>query len=322
MTSLQAASAPYHSGFFRLVVAGTGLSATQTVDTRAQVGQWGLLADAIRQAIASARQQGRSQFAASDPVLSLPHGISASQVDDLWKSYVQDSLLETQTPVTLTGPSSLAEWSQLALALRREASALTSRLAPGAGGGLQYAQGLWFINGQAYTLSQSLLALKASEVSAFDLELSAQMSQLSANVNTARRVVGLIADLNLTYAKAGGNAGTFSAGTDVVNLLTHHGLTLSQMADWGETVVGGGAFAKLEVAYTGSGGSHVSAQDYASLIAETKSIFDGFNAENQVRQLRTDSLVNQRENLINGMSNFMRSQVGLTMDVAQRMKQS
>jgi len=304
-TQLAPLSSAAHPGLYALNVTGTGLSAGDALGVTQEIGQSRAAAAAVVQAIGLARAKGLSSFAPSDGLLSPPAGMSPAQMESLFQRVLglgyQGVVGQTKGYRTLT----LAEWSNAAMALERDAAGLSSRLSPGQGGGVHYADGRWYINGQTYTLAESFLALRVSAYSAMDQYLADQMSRTQTNAGAARKLVGLLADLNATFASRGGSSASYSAATDLSALAGQHDLTLADLARWGAKVLGGGNFAAVESASAG-GRDGVSGTEYAALITEAKAIFDSINAENQVSQVRLDSVVNARDNVINGLNQFMK----------------
>lgn len=294
-------------GLYRLAVNGTGLSAGEQAATQSRIDQRAAVALAIVSALAQARNRGLSEFAPSDGLLPRPEGVSATEMRAAFAEVVgvpyEGTIGQTPGYRALT----LREWSDAALALNKDVAGLKSRLAPGAGGGVAYANGQWFVNGRSFTLAETFLATRMAAFTSMDSFMADQMNRLSANIGSARKVMALTAGLNAMYASRGGSAGAYSAA-DVVAILGDKGLNLAQVANWGSRVRGGGAFASVEAAYAGSAGAAVSASDFASLIAEAKAIFDATNADNQITQVRTDSVVNARQNVVDGMTNFLKAQ--------------
>jgi len=297
-----------HPGVYSLSIRGTGLDAAATADTRTRAQQQQAVAAAVVQAIGAARSAGLDNFAPSDGFLPLPAGISLARMQDIFSSVLGMPYSGTVGQTPGYGPMSLSQWSDAATVLQQDAAALVSRLAPGQGGGVQYAGGYWYVNGQRYTLAETFLALRVSNYASLDTLIAALMNRQSLNAGAARKVIALVGDLQANYAKQGGSSGTFSVSTDVVTLVTRQGLGLSQLAAWGASVSGGGTFATVESAYAGNANAAVAATDYAGLITEAKAIFNAFNAENQVSQVRMDSIINARQNVIAGLSAFLSGQ--------------
>lgn len=291
-----------HPGLYALHVTGTGLDAAATVDVAQQAEQSEALVVAILAAVQQARARGLTSFAPSDGLLPAPAGMTAAQVQDKFQRVLglpyQGLVGQTEGYRAL----SLAEWSGAAMALQKDAASLLSRLTPGAGGGLHYADGCWYINGQTYTLAESFLALRVTQYSSMDLYLADQMNRANVNTSAARKVVGVLSDLNATYASQGASSGSFSLSQDLQPLLEQRELSLADLAKWGARVSGGGNFASVQ----SSGQDAISATTFAALITEAKSIFDSINAENQVSQVRLDSVVNARDNVISGLNAFMK----------------
>lgn len=302
--SLRPVTSTAHPGLYQLHVTGSGLSGSQSTQVADQARQQNEMAQAILQAIARARASGLSSFELAEG-LQPPAGMTVLQMDAVFQRVL--GMHYQQEPGNAEGPRalSLSEWSDAAMALQRDAAGLSSRLAPGRGGGVHYADGRWYINGQAYTLAESFLAMRVSSYSAMDLYLSDQMNRTQSNASAARKLVGLLADLNATFAARGASSASYSTATDLVTLLGRHELTLADVAQWGSRVVGGGNFATV-LAASSNGQDVIAGSDYAALITEAKAVFDAINAENQVAQVRLDSLINARENVINGLNQFMK----------------
>ena len=302
--SLANPTSTQRDGLYRLAVTGSGLDVVAAADTETRAQYSAALADAIVAAIARARARGLDAFAPGDTSLFAPVGVPPASLATLFSDVV--GVPYRGTPGQTPGYRALAlsEWSDAALALRGEAAALRSRLAPGQGGGLNHADGYWYVNGQRYTLAESFLALRFSSYTAVDAYLADTLNRANLNTTAARKLVATVRDLNASYASSGGSNGTYSA-QGLVDLLARNGLTLGDVAAWGERVSGGGNFAAVLGDYAASNGAAIDASRYAELITEGKAIFDAFNADNQVSQLRLDSVVNQRQNIVNGMSSFL-----------------
>jgi hypothetical protein len=54
-------------------------------------------------------------------------------------------------------------------------------------------------------------------------------------------------------------------------------------------------------------GMTMTSTDYASLLSEMKSLFDTLNADNQVQQVRAESMQNVRSNMLDGISSMLKS---------------
>jgi hypothetical protein len=294
-------------GLYRLSVTGTGLSADEQAATAERIDQRTAVVVAIVSALAQARSRGLSEFAPSDGLLPLPEGVSAAQMRAAFADVVGVPYEGTQGQTPGYRALTLAEWSDAAMALQKDVAGLKSRLAPGAGGGVSYANGHWFVNGRSFTLAETFLAARMATFTSMDSFMAEQMNRLNANIRSARKVMALTEGLNALYASRGGSTGTYSAA-DVVTLLSDEGLNLAQVANWGSQVSGGGSFASVESAYVASASASVSASEFASLITEAKAIFDATNADNQVTQVRTDSVVNARQNVVDGMTSFLKAQ--------------
>lgn len=291
-----------HPGLYVLNVTGTGLGSADAAGVTQRIGQEGVLASAIAESIRRARASGLTEFAPADGLLPPPSGMNEDEVEDLFQRVLglkyQGVLGETAGYRAL----SLSEWSDAAMALQRDSASLSSRLAPGQGGGVHYADGRWYINGQTYTLAESFLALRVSVYGAMDQYLSEQMNRANLNTMAARKVVGLLTDLNATYAANGGSGGSYSVADDLQPLLAQHDLSLTDVANWGSKVVAGGNFASVQ----STAQDAITSTTFAALITEAKAIFESINAENQVSQVRLDSMVNARDNVISGLNNFMK----------------
>ena len=319
MGTLVSSGSTAHTGLYRLGVTGTGLDAASTADTRAQVSVRERVADAIIEAMREARTRGVMSFSASSGILSIPAGVTAAQMDALLEEFL-GAPSQTEDGLTAEGQSSLAQWSDTAIALRNSAASLASRLSPGQGGGVHYADGRWYINGQPYTLAESFLALRVSTYSSLDQYLAEQMNKANSNAIVARRLLGLVSDLNARYAARDGSAGSYDIQADVVDLLADNGLSLNELASWGTRVSGGGNFATVADAHLSGSSAALSATTYAALITEAKALFDATNAENQVGQVRMDGVVNARQNVVDGMSSFMKGYDAQQSSLARMLK--
>lgn len=291
-----------HPGLYAMQVTGTGLSAAGADGVAQQAEQNAALAAGILDAIQQARASGMMSFAPQEGLLPPPVGMTLAQMEDAFDRVLGLPYLGVLGQTPGYRALSLSEWSDAAMALQRDAASLSSRLAPGQGGGVHYAEGRWYINGKTYTLAESFLAMRVSSYSAMDQYLADQMNRANVNTVAARKVIGLLSDLNATYASRGGDEGTYSLSAHLQPLLVQRDLSLADVAKWGQRVTGGGHFASVQ---SGSQDG-ISAATYADLIKEAKAIFESINAENQVSQVRLDSMVNARDNVISGLNAFMK----------------
>lgn len=302
-----------HPGVYRVSVTGIGLSesaqAALAVDLQAQQD----LIDGMVRALHAARAAGEAGFLPSLSRIALPDGMSEAELNALFTSVVGRPFFGPEGVTPGFGQLSLSQWSDAVLLLQRDAAAKASRLGPGSGGGIQYADGAWFINGQRYTLTESFLALRVANFTNMDAQLAEHMNKSNINAITARKLLGLVADLNRTFGANGGKDGSYTVTDDLLPVLEDNGLTLADLASWGGSVAASSYFASVLASYTSNANAAISGEDFGSLITETKSIFDATNADNQVSQLRMESLVNARENLLRGLTNYLKGdQVQMT----------
>lgn len=187
------------TGLYAEAITGLGLSATQTQALRDRRDDAATLAQAIRDALESARAQGLSTFAPDSGTLQVPSAVSLSELRDLFGQVIgrpyQAGDETRYSGLPDYGPLSLSQWSQAEEALALYVAREDSKLTPGAGGGPQYARGRWFVNGEPYSTAEVFLTVRMGSLGSLDGELAKDLNTLLVNTNLARDLMEVLADM-------------------------------------------------------------------------------------------------------------------------------
>ena len=302
-------------------ITGLGMDALETQALRDGRDDAAALAQAIREAVARAREQGLSAFTPDSATLQLPGSVTLQERRDLFGQVIGlpyqagDEALYAGLPDH--GPLTLAQWSAAEDALALHVAREDSKLMPVAGGGPQYARGRWFVNGEPYSMAELFLTVRMGNLGALDGELAKDLNTLSANTNLARDLMEVLADMkrraHLRQAQAdaaGVSSVVFTAGNDFQAFVEAAGRTVPELMDLGFRFKGSGSTlqqAGAQALLTPPG--TISSSLYADAMTELQALFDSINAQNDVKKLRVDALHNARTSVLEGMSAFVGSDV-------------
>lgn len=335
MTNLTTARAStYHPGLTAVAVTGIGLSPTASQSLLETIEHAQALAQAIAQAVEAARQAGQGAFAPDDPqgFLSLPAGLQAAYpvaaADGaayalrlkLFEQVIgrpfsaQDARDEQPAGLPQAQALTLPQWSDAVSALNHFAARSRSKLSPGEGGGPQTVEGVWYLQGERFTLGEVFLAVRMGNLLNLDRQLATGLNAVNTNTVFARDVLSALADMlriRGDKARTGGDPKlvTYDPDTDFKDVIeqARDGRTRT-MAEY-ETLAGklNRAVSYIqEAADAQRAGTTIPAVDYASLINEMRTLFDTLNADNQVQQLRVESLHNARNNVLETLSSAVK----------------
>jgi hypothetical protein len=237
------------------------------------------------------------------------------------------------------GPLSLDDWSRAVEALALRVARDASLLPPGAGGGARQAYGAWFVNGERYTLAELFIAVRLGNVAMTETYLAGELDTLALNGRLARELLDLLSQMKryraATPAIRSESTGVIDPNDKDKYLLkdllfdTKAGYTeiliavagasgpaardaalpiaqrqqkwLDEFSDYGEKLKGVGKSLMEKAAGRGT----LPSDEYAELMTEIQAVFDSVNADNQVKQIRVQTIENTRLNQLLGVSNFL-----------------
>jgi hypothetical protein len=328
--STTALASTYHPGLTAVAVTGIGLTGQATSTLRNEIEQARSLAQAIEAAIASARQAVRNHFApdGAEGFLQLPDGLDVAypvaSADasayglrvKLFEQVIgrpfstQDSRVGQPSGLPEAGELSLSEWSDAVSALNRFAAQAQSRLSPAEGGGPQTAEGFWFLNGEPYTLSEVFTAVRMGNLLNLERQIATGLDTINTNSLYARDVLSALGDMlrirgNKARQAGNANTATYSATTDFKDVIEKardgRQRTMAEYEDLARKLNRPVSYIQEAIdAY--NAGTSIIAVDYASLINEMRTLFDTLNADNQVQQVRVESIQNARNNVLESLS--------------------
>lgn len=328
------------NGFYAEQVSGIGLSDVQLGSALDQRALSQDLERTIRDAMATARQQGMAAFEPDSALMALPTD-DASYRDRVRALFAQvlntpfspeDEQLYPDLPPY--GALSLAQWSSAEQQLAQYAARLTSSLSPGDGGGVQHARGQWFVNGQVFSLAEMVMTIRLGNLNGLDSVLEADLNAMVANTELAKQLMAIVNDMKLRRAQEelevadaitsadDANAPViFDAETEYQAYVNAVGLTTEALAELGVRFKGEAsalANAELRVIQDGS----LTEAEYEDAIKELQSIFDSINSQNDVKRVMIENRQNERSNLLLSMSDFYKGANAVAQDVAKMMEKT
>jgi hypothetical protein len=308
----------YRPGLYAMDGVGLGLNAADVAQVASELDLVRGLQQAIGQAIRNARARGLGSFAPDEGILRLPPGMGSTLRDQLF----QEVMGTTYTSLTLeAGQRSLEFWSQASDALAQYSAKKASTLPPAQGGGPQYANGHWYVNGEPYTLAELFLAVRMGSFQQMDNYVSQEVGTQSANAAMARKILSLLGAMKSAFSLGNTTNGTYSLDTQYKSLLDQAGLTLDEMSLLGQkTTLSTSQCASAAASYTASHSATMTGTDYGALVDEVRAVFDASNSSNQVQQLRVESAMNSRTNILEGMTAFLRGQVSEAKALARGLR--
>ena len=182
-------------GFDVTSLSGLDLSTSDAATTRARVDDALNLADAIRSALAAARGGGVSAFKPSDAPLILPAGMTDARRDFLFENVIG-------RPYS-SGPMDMQAWSRAIDDLERFAGAQGSMLPSEAGGGSHTVQGIWYVNGLPWSLSELFTVNRVNTLAEIDRLVANSLNVIAANNDAAKGLTALMAEMFNQYKTMG-----------------------------------------------------------------------------------------------------------------------
>ena len=334
-------------GFDATPIMGVGLSASEVSDLQTRIDNAVALADAIGRAMLDAREQGRSSFNPADPAaLTLPAGL-ANDAIDADREYLFSQVIGH---AYAGGPMNLAQWSQAAEKLRHWVGESSSKLPPYAGGGTRNVGGVWYVNGQAWGVSELYTLNRVNTLADIDRMTAESLNVIAANNQVAKALTELMEKMFRKYhdnqwelINNPGFQRISKSWVDAVGTLDQEAVTIIGRNVWtdGSEYISAAEGAPLleypvsfdrllELAekYIGpnsmiaamasepdtlpdpGNGNEVglNRDDFRAVIDEVETIIGAFSSDNQVAQLRNETLFNTRSNLLEGISAFLKGQ--------------
>jgi len=282
-------AAETNRGFDLTPVAGTGLSPAQQAAVKTRVAAQDAIAQAILQAISRARSAGLNAFRPSDAqVFYPPAGVSDSVRDAAFAEVVGRAWSGSEL--------SLAQWAEAANRLIQASARERSSLPPDQGGGVNSANGTWYVNGQAFSLGELFVATRVNTYGALDALLQGSMNTIAANNRLVNR---LNATLEAGRALSSGNPRTL-----VANYATGDSIDWTVVRNLASAVVG----ANSVLASAMAADSSLSGDNWKQAMEELSTVISAKTADNQIAQQRMESVMNVRSNLLDGLSNLLKGQ--------------
>jgi hypothetical protein len=322
---------------------GTELGPSDAQTLKDETTQALALANQIREAIAAARNAGVASFRPNDGRLALPEGLSEDLRDELFAVRMGHNFGG--------GALSLQQWAEAASALEAWAGQARSTLPPAMGGGIQFVNGLWYVNGSSLTLSEVYLANRVNIYAQMDNLLTQSLNSIAANNELTHKLTVGVKNLSTKLGKwlSSKDDGTEAAsktkaswdliGSDLF-VYASVGDGVNTRADGSGTIAWGPEwlkFVKWSKETNGTSGIAnkfsstsydwaasfqnvtLSRADALSLRDELQSFVDSKSADNQVAQMRTESVFTQRANVLEGIGSFMKGQQSSASSAARNL---
>jgi hypothetical protein len=290
-------SANASSAFYTNPATGTDLSAIQVTDVQAKVKGASDLAQAIRDALASAHRLSLKEFQPASSLLILPADLTKSLRETLFNGVMESAYN--------SAPLSLQQWSQAVERLEAFAAQQGSSLPPGKGGGAKYYGGTWYLNGEPISFAMLFVASRVNAYDALDTLLAGSLNTIAANSNAIHVAPDLLKKMRAFLASNSWTGTDQYPGDTSLNTAwgEYGGLKLTGFAAWEKA-----NYSNPQANIDDNVDGKFSKSQYSDLIDRVQTYFDSKTADNQIAQLRMESVMNSRANLLDGMSSFMKGQ--------------
>jgi hypothetical protein len=329
--STTALASTYRPGLLATDVTGIGLSGTAVTQLQQELEQAQALMDAIKQAVIKARASVVNAFTPDSTFLDIPselstttrlhNGVSMSTLDFLFSEVIGrpfENLPPSSSRAGLYaglpnyGQLGLQDWSDAAQKIEQYMAKARSRLPAGLGGGITMDQGVWYVNGERFNMAELFVAVRMGNFVNTEAQMSRAVEQVNTNNGFARDVLGMIVDMTRIRAKRArevpnADIRTFNAQTDFVDVIEQSRNGKAHTLDEMETL--GGRFPSSSIkaaAEAYRNGTTLTLVEYVGVIDEMRKLFDTLNAENQVAQLKTESIQNVRSNILESISSMLK----------------
>jgi hypothetical protein len=312
------------SSLFTTPVTGSGLTDASSEDLKAELDQAKALIEALQAALQSARDEGLSSFSPRSEQVALPAGLSTEQRDELFAKRMDHSYHGA--------PLTLDQWSQAIARLQAYVGAAQSQLPPSLGGGIVNMNGIWYINGHALTLAEVYLANRVNTYAEMDRLLTQSLNTIAANNQVVKDMTGGLKYLSTSLQAWFGGGSTKDAWTLLGPSLFTSAESGSGIAPeswtgvfgkfitWSSSTYGSDSQANRlnnKLNYSGLVSVTYSRADALKLRDELQAYMDSKTSDNQVAQMRTESIFTTRANLLEGMGAFMKGQQNSASTVAR-----
>jgi glutathione S-transferase len=336
---MSVATVTMRTGFYAEQVSGAGLSDAELLAAQEQRALAQDLELAICDAMANARLTGVSAFEPDSALLVLPNQ------DEAYRNRVRLLFAELMnTPFTAEdeqfypdllpyGSLNLAQWSAAEQQLSAYSARLTSSFAPG-DGGVEYARGQWYINGQQYSLADLVLTIRLGNLNGLDSMLQSDLNTMVANTTLARQLMAITGDMKwrraqqeldvasaITNADQEDTTAIFDPVTDYQNYVDSTGLSSESLAELGLRFKGESSalfYANFQVLQNGT----LSEAEYDDTINELQTMFDSINSENDVKRVMIETRQNERTNMLSSMSNFFKGASDIAEEVVRTLHET
>jgi hypothetical protein len=329
-------------GFNTTPLNGIGLSTAEAATTRSAVDQALALADALRDAMQAAREAGLQAFAPAQAVaaglLVLPATLSTANRDDFFANVMGRAYAG--------GPANLDQWSQAVEELEHWAGATASMLPPGAGGGTRNVRGTWYVNGEPWSLSELFTVNRVNTLSEIDRMVADSLNVIAANNEAAKALTVLMQKLFkkhtdndwVNFSKVNWQSVDFLAKYEPDALAYKEGNKAEQyfinftkyatgpseypydftrLLAQADKHIGSDSLIRKLFSLGGDETAGLGKEDFRAMIDEVEQILGAFSADNQVAQLRNETLFNSRSNLLEGLGTFLKGQQTTRSTVAR-----
>jgi hypothetical protein len=311
------------TSLFTTPVNGAALGDAGAQELKDELDQAKALIEALQAALQSARDAGISTFSPRDDQVVLPAGLSTELREELFAKRMDHSYHGS--------PLTLDQWSQAISRLQAYVGAAQSQLPQSLGGGIVNMNGIWYVNGQAYTLAEVYLANRVNTYAEMDRLLTQSLNTIAANnelVHTLTKGLKHISDKLTTWVGSAGStnqaARNHGAGYLIGDSVNKSGETWGpewlKFVAWSKDTYGADGQGYRFSSTDSSIGHFVqsfSRPDALKLRDEMQAYIDSKTSDNQVAQMRTESIFTTRANLLEGMGSFMKGQQNSASTVAR-----
>lgn len=298
---------------FDTPINGAGLSDAAAQSLKSELDQAKALIDAIKAAMEAARDAGQASFAPTSALLQLPAGLDADLRDELFIRRMDRSFSGSDL--------SLQEWSQAVGQLERYVGAAQSQLPASLGGGIVNLSGIWYVNGQAYNLGELYLANRVNTYAEMDRLLTQSLNTIAANNQVVNDMTETLGELTTKLQEWVGGGSTRDAWALFGGILFIPSVggwgdkdttgVFSSFITWSTNTYGSDSQASrisTTLNYNTLANVRYSRSDALKLRDEMQAFMESKSADNQVAQMRTESIFTTRANLLEGMGAFMKGQ--------------
>jgi hypothetical protein len=313
------------TSLFTTPVNGAALSDAGAQDLKDELDQAKVLIEALQAALQSARDAGVSSFSPRDDQVVLPAGLSAELREELFSKRMDHSYHGS--------PLTLDQWSQTIARLQAYVGAAQSQLPQSLGGGIVNMNGIWYVNGQAFTLAEVYLANRVNTYAEMDRLLTQSLNTIAANnelVHSLTRGLKYMSDKLQQWVGSAATPSNNSRSTHAAWWLIGDSVYSAtnpwknewlKFVAWSKETYGtdgqGDRFSATQANSSSDFQAELSRPDAIKLRDELQAYIDSKTSDNQVAQMRTESIFTTRANLLEGIGAFMKGQQNSASTVAR-----